>query len=566
MRFWISLALLLGTLPSPGQDGPSKAVCEVRGVVVRASDDEPLPRAKVKLGSLTGRRDEGSSERERESTSAEDGSFEFRDLPCGRYALSAERTGFLRADFGERGPDRPGAPLTLTAGEKLRPVKLRLTAAAAITGRVVDADGEPVSRMQVVALRMFRRGGKPQEDSVAFAQTNDLGEYRLHTLPPARYYVRAGGSEGNGAFGWSMNFAAPQAGKPARLVNVPTYFPSATQLEQASPLELKASDEVRADIQLQRAAALAIRGRVIGGGKQTQVIALARESEAKTAQVRPDGSFEIADLIPGEYVLMAMSPAEGSSDESDWAAVRRAFQQVSVTNSDLEGVTITLEAAGRFSLAGKVVSRDPKIDLSKVFIQAAQDDDTVELSARNYFGLRQPAFARAKRDGTFVLKNLAPGEYRVGVYEIGRVGGSWYPESVRLGSIDVLTSGFRITNANPQGTLEIVLNDAAGSITGTVTDADGQPLTGVTAVAVPAAPLRKTVNQRRGTTDQNGRFLLESLRPGQYTVLAVDGSEWTVDFGDADFLARYESQGKRVTVGERQTVSVELRSITVEPE
>ena len=67
-----------------------------------------------------------------------------------------------------------------------------LVRGAAIAGRVVDDLGEPAQRVQVRAAKLRRFASEwrliPFGESV---ETNDLGEYRLHGLPPGEYVVSA---------------------------------------------------------------------------------------------------------------------------------------------------------------------------------------------------------------------------------------------------------------------------------------------------------------------------------------------------------------------------------------
>ena len=57
----------------------------------------------------------------------------------------------------------------------------------AISGRVLDAHGDPVDFAQVRVLRVPRGG---RVTSAGQAQTNDLGEYRVPRLQPGRYLVQ----------------------------------------------------------------------------------------------------------------------------------------------------------------------------------------------------------------------------------------------------------------------------------------------------------------------------------------------------------------------------------------
>src|SRR6185436_18874877 len=117
---------------------------------------------------------------------------EFKDVEAGAYRLVAMRNGFARQEFGQRSPSRPGTVLNLRAGQQMTDVAFRLTPAATISGRVMDANGEPLTGDTVQALRStFDATGKRTLQATSSARTNDLGEYRLYWINPGRYFVSA---------------------------------------------------------------------------------------------------------------------------------------------------------------------------------------------------------------------------------------------------------------------------------------------------------------------------------------------------------------------------------------
>ncbi|MCU1271775.1 MAG: hypothetical protein JWN74_3069 [Acidobacteriaceae bacterium] len=78
-----------------------------------------------------------------------------------------------------------------------------MTLASVVTGRVNDEDGDPMSLIQVVALR--KPGSEELEEeeeggfhsrhaelvSTGVAQTDDRGQYRVFGLKAGEYYIKA---------------------------------------------------------------------------------------------------------------------------------------------------------------------------------------------------------------------------------------------------------------------------------------------------------------------------------------------------------------------------------------
>jgi hypothetical protein len=60
---------------------------------------------------------------------------------------------------------------------------------AAISGHVLDEDGEPVSKAEVLVYRASRQPGKETQNGFDPVLTNDLGEFRIFDLAPGRYYL-----------------------------------------------------------------------------------------------------------------------------------------------------------------------------------------------------------------------------------------------------------------------------------------------------------------------------------------------------------------------------------------
>src|SRR5205085_2307994 len=134
----------------------------------------------------------------------------------------------------------------------------------------------------------------------------------------------------------------------------------------------------------------------------------------------------------------------------------------------------------------------------------------------------------------------------------------WSMKSVKLQGQDITDVPFDLTT-NTTG-LEVTLTDRQASVSGLVHNTRGQPVKDFVVVLLPRnlrdglVPNRFINNLR---PDQDGRFLLRPIVPGDYLVAAVEsldsGEEW-----DPTVQQRLRDQAKPFTVNEGQAITLDL--------
>lgn len=115
---------------APGE--PARGTSLIQGHVVSADTGTPLRRAVVQANEMRGL---GSALTQTDA----DGRFELRDLPAGRFAITASHSGFVSMQVGQKTPTGSGTLIEVAEGQRLDRVLLALPRAAAVSGRV---DGE----------------------------------------------------------------------------------------------------------------------------------------------------------------------------------------------------------------------------------------------------------------------------------------------------------------------------------------------------------------------------------------------------------------------------------------
>ena len=123
-----------------------------------------------------------------QAVTGDDGMYTFSGVPEGRYRVQVQKIGFA--------PPTDTPLLQVGAGQALAGPDLRLTKGGAISGRVLDARGEPMAEVMVTAVRKPTGGsgrgrGAPALPAGQPGQTNDIGEFRISGLPAGDYYVAA---------------------------------------------------------------------------------------------------------------------------------------------------------------------------------------------------------------------------------------------------------------------------------------------------------------------------------------------------------------------------------------
>jgi hypothetical protein len=67
-------------------------------------------------------------------------------------------------------------------------------------------------------------------------------------------------------------------------------------------------------------------------------------------------------------------------------------------------------------------------------------------------------------------------------------------------------------------------------------------------VLVPNDPEANSELFRRDQSDQDGSFSLQTVVPGQYTIVAIENG-WDLNWSQPGVIAHYLPQGKKVMVG-----------------
>jgi len=542
---------------------------------VMSTTGEPLRKVSLSL------RPNGRGGGNYSTTSANDGSFRFASVDQGNYALTGERTGYVRETLSS--PGGQTKVIEVVSEKNTSGIELKLTPQSVIAGHVFDEDGDPMQSVNVEVWRYTYPRGKRQLTQSQNGSTNDLGEFRIPNLPPGRYFVSATARRSEGIFnagrgGRGGRGVQPAGGGrvgPVETIEdyVTTYYPNVMDANGASGLDLVAGSEMRGiDIRLRKTRFHRVAGSVTGLPAAVSAAADAAQAKGKGKQGKAadflaggggvilaltprsgggrqiaaagmnaaDGTFEFPAVPPGSYYIVAQAP--GLVQQRVTARV-----PVDVGNVDLNNVAVRLQPA--MSVSGKVTvdSTQPAIRLSSVRLTFTPSEPGPGNQGRN--GQTQLA-----DDGTFQTE-LSADAYLV---EAGGLPDGYYLKSVKLAGREMPDATLDLSYGG--GPIDVVLAPTAGDVTGSVQNARNEAATGVQVTIVPTTfSLRRDMN-KLVTTDASGNFTLHGLPPGDYKVFAWEDVE-TNAWMDRDYRQPFENLSASVRVQESTTPTVTLRLI-----
>jgi hypothetical protein len=182
--------------------------------------------------------------------------------------------------------------------------------------------------------------------------------------------------------------------------------------------------------------------------------------------LRPDGTFTIPNVPPGDYVLRANANAPRNGGVVN-GPPEFSVAVVNVTGDDVSGVRLApvalVTVSGHISFDDPGAAQSLKPSTIRIITQAVNGDDFAGIGV-GAGGPPRPV----KDDFTFELKT-APG--RIGLVSIIQgPSNAWRLKSIRVNGADVTDSGFEVGSQAISG-VEIEMTSQLQQITGTVTDA-----------------------------------------------------------------------------------------------
>jgi len=476
------------------------------------------------------------------------GRFELRDLPAGRWTVSASKPGFVTQRYGQRRPFETVSPIELADGQRVD-ANFSLLRGGVIIGRVQDDLGDPVANVRVMVQRRQMIEGRRRMVNVGVTdETDDTGAFRLYGLAPGEYYVSAA-------------LRANPLEQPGDASGyAPTYYPGTGNANEAQRVAVSAGDEVSIGFSLLPVHLVRISGTVVSpsgevGGGMVQLVSAGDSGDGPLSTlgggIQSDGTFTIVNVPPGSYLLNARSGGRGGRGGRgvaiDAAAVEIGSLPLVVADGDVTGVTISLTRGA--SIAGTVVTEGTaQIALSNLRITARQIRDSPG-QAFNASGVSATGgFQLSTLTGTVALR-------------VENVPAQWMVKSIVVGSTDVTDGAFELRGTEQIANARVVLTDRVSELNGTVSvrnqeAKDSSVLVFADDAALWTFPTRFV---RMARADAQGHFSLRGLPAGTYLVAAVDYLE-EGEWQDPEFLERLREPAARVSVrdGETKTVALQL--------
>ncbi|HMD71684.1 MAG TPA: carboxypeptidase-like regulatory domain-containing protein [Bryobacteraceae bacterium] len=503
-------ALLAAALLAAAQDAGKPSAVE--GVVLNAITSQPLAKAHIML-----RADAGGAIRRYGAISDEQGRFSIRPIEPGKYRTAVELPGFLVAPRRTAG----SGPVEIAAGGSLSGLELKMIPQGVISGRVLDADGNPMERVAVAAVRGVRR--------MAEQYTDAAGEFRIGGLAAGKYVVKAE----------PLNIEGPPEirtdGSREERYGV-TWFGGTLREQEARPVDVFAGGEVSGiEIRAIRAPVVRVSGTITGIPPAAGRVNL-RHTYPSYSQDSP--------VAGGKFVLwgLARGPVRLSANASVGGQILVAAPlDVEVADAAIDNLDLALLPL--FDLAGHVEWDGAPLPADQIHNARLRLDPLREID--------NPVAAPVDPAGDFRLATAGADRYRV---SIEGMPDSVFVKSVRLGTRE-MPDGILDVRRGAGQPLSLILSTRGAQLSGVVRDADG-PVPDAAVGLVEDQPRFNTLHMVR--TSPDGAYTFRGLAPGKYRLFQLDAADFD-SLLQTGSLGIYEAAVEKIEIGEGDRLARDLR-------
>ncbi len=519
--------LALAWQPQPA----SVPVFTISGIVVEGRTNQPLRRAHVRIAQ------NDNPERRASLLTAEDGRFNFTNVPQGKYTLSAEYRGVSHM-YQEDGYYSTG----IVTGPALdsQHIVFAFPASGTLVVKVLDEEGEPV-RAQTILFHKRIVGGWSQIELASQVTTDSEGIGRFPHLEAGTYYVGATGRPWYAQDGMVPRASGSQAEseKQLDLAYPVTYYPETQDPGSASPVEVSEGESAHVQIALRAVPAAKI---LLQGFPGDQDPARGEQVIPSVEAIGPGGvriqtpadsyqdnnGRQIGGIAPGNYVVSVtrMSPGENGQEPLGVSRVD-VRSETSLTFSNLARTAVS----GHLTVEGLALPKQVAIWLGQP-------------------STAQNAFCPVNSDGSFRCNsngtggngggNVIPGRYQVRVVNSADL----YVKSTIARGAEI-SAGLLILKEGEAADLTVVAAKGTAKVNG-IAVRDGRAVSGAMILLIPK-DRGLGAGIPRDQSDSDGTFTLQQVLPGSYFLLALENDR-LLEYHNRNAIQPYLARAQTVTV------------------
>ena len=498
---------------------PAAGLYRIAGTVINAVTGEPVRRATVTAETGDDFHAVASVETDN------DGHFELDGLPAVKYPLTASRRGFRAALYDEH--DGYNTAIVTGPDQDTGNLVFRLTPGSVLRGVVTGDGGDPVQGADVM-LFLKPHGHNPGDRirQAGTTTTNDTGAYEFPNLAPGEYLLAVKAEPWYAMHSSGSQSALMSSNDPTAALDVAypvTFFDSATDEAEASPIALSKGNRDTANFNLHAVPALRVE------------VALSPKPDGSTAdavleqtifgaQVSVQAGIPANPRLASTAVFNGVAPGHYELTQGDPPRV----VDLDLTSSqqiDLNAGAPTVAVSGTLlTTAGSVLAGEGGVLLNSL--------DPAKPHA---------PLPTAFNGGTFNFASVPPG-----AWELLAANSTGALPIVSIAVGNRVHVGSQITVRDRPLSLVVTLSLGETRVEGFARKA-GKGAAGVMIVLVPTNRSAFPNLARRDQSDSDGSFSLRNVAPGQYTVVAIEDG-WHLDWAEPDVIARYLPGGVAVTV------------------
>ncbi len=492
----------------------SLVLLAARGTVVNSVTGEPVRRALVRINGVG---------EQRSGFTGSDGRFEIDGVAAGQLVVTAQKPGFFTD---------PSMSRRLSFGPATGDLLVKLTPTASIEGRIVDGDGEPIEDVPVQILVAAIVNGRKQWQPRGGASTDENGAYRADDLEPGTYLVH---TSAHPLFGAYLNIANE---KREPQVYAPEFYPGASGISSAQPIQLEAGASARADLTLSAVPAATVSGTISGMRNGVSISCEDSDGQQVSLPLRFDfKSGKFAMQIPaGSWRMQFIA-------RDEQGRTYYAELPVSVSAADVNGLDVVLQPLPSIPVDILNETDQQGTGAAQVHLQLVTNTQQ--------FGNILVAQPDAS-GGSLAFHDVMPGTYTVSA----QANGAGCVDSIQAGSTDLTREELTVLPGSQPEPIEVTLLEDCASLSGSVSGADA-PVNGM-AILVPEssalAPMLMPVQP-------GGKFQFQNVRPASYRVYAFSDVR-NLEYANPDALRDFPSQEVSLGAGQKAQVEVELISRT----